>query len=302
MRLNTFWYTIQQGFKNIGRNKMFSLASIATMSACIFVFGLFYMIVANFNNMVRVAEESVAVTVFFEPGISDARIEEIANDIISRPEISKCVYVSSEEAWDYVKENYFEGREDLAQAFQGDNPVANSEHFEIYLKDVSKQGELVAHLETLQGVRSVHQSEFVANLLTDFNRLVWIISAGIILILLGVAVFLIATTVSVGVHAREKEIGIMKLIGATDFLVRAPFVVEGMVIGLFGAAIPLGILYFLYGQSIAYVTERFSFIGTILVFLDVETLFHDMIPVSVALGVGLGFLGSIISIHKHLRK
>lgn len=280
---------------------MFSLASIATMSACIFMFGLFYIIVTNFTNLVKTAEESVAVTVFFEEGISDERLEEIGQDIVKRAEVAKCVFISAEEAWEEVKQDYFEGREELAAAFQGDNPVANSEHYEIYLSDVSMQPALVEYLEGIDGVRSVKQSEMVANTLTDFNRLISYISAGIILILLCVAVFLISNTVSVGISVRREEIGIMKLIGATDFLVRAPFVVEGMVIGLIGAFIPLALLYFLYGRIISYITEKFNFIGSILSFIEADEVFRTLIPISVILGVGIGFIGSVLTVRKHLR-
>ena len=202
MKINTFFYSIRQGIRNISRNKMFSLASIATMGACIFMFGLFFIIVTNFEEMVKTAEESVAVTVFFEEGIADSRVEEIGTEISKRVEVSECVYVSAEDAWDYVKENYFEGREDLAAAFEGDNPVANSKHYEIYLNDVAMQDSLVQYIEELDGVREVKQSEMVANTLTDFNRLIGYVSAGIILILLCVAVFLISNTVTVGISVR----------------------------------------------------------------------------------------------------
>jgi cell division transport system permease protein len=280
---------------------MFSLASIATMSACIFMFGLFYIIITNFTNMVRVAEESVAVTVFFDEGTSDERMEEIGQEIVKRAEVSKCVFVSAEEAWEDVKQSYFEGREDLAAAFEGDNPVANSAHYEIYLSDVSMQEVLVEYLEDMDDVRSVKQSEMVANTLSDFNRLISYVSAGIILILLCVAVFLISNTVSVGISVRREEIGIMKLIGATDFLVRAPFVVEGMVIGLVGAFIPLALLYFLYGKIILYITEKFNFIGSILDFVAAEEIFRTLVPIAVILGIGIGFVGSFATVRKHLK-
>jgi cell division transport system permease protein len=211
------------------------------------------------------------------------------------------VFVSAEEAWEDVKENYFEGREDLAAAFQGDNPVANSAHYEIYLSDVSMQEVLVEYLEGMDDVRSVKQSEMVANTLSDFNRLIGYVSAGIILILLCVAVFLISNTVSVGISVRREEIAIMKLIGATDFLVRAPFVVEGMVIGLVGAFIPLALLYFLYGKIILYITEKFNFIGSILDFVAAEEIFRTLVPIAVILGIGIGFVGSFATVRKHLK-
>lgn len=301
MRISTFFYTIKQGLVNIWKNKMFSLASIATMTACIFLFGLFYTIVTNFQSMVKDAESGVAVTVLFDAGISEQRIEEIGELIDERVEVSHYDYISADEAWASFKDIYFDGNEEAAASFAGDNPLANSASYAIYMNDISMQSTLVTYLESVEGVREVKQSEIVANTLTDFNSLIGYISAGIILILLGVAVFLISNTITVGISVRKEEIGIMKLIGATDFFVRAPFVVEGMVIGLIGAAIPLGILYVLYEKVVVYIGDKFNFISSMMKFLSVEEVFHTLVPVALVLGVGIGFLGSIITIRKHLR-
>lgn len=301
MRISTFFYAIKQGLRNIWKNKMFSLASIATMTACIFLFGLFFTIVTNFQSMVKDAEEGVAVTVFFEEGISEQKIEEIGELIHKRAEVSRYEYTSAEDAWESFKEIYFEGNEKAAESFAGDNPLANSASYSIYMNDISMQDTLVSYLESVEGIREVNQSEMVANTLTDFNKLIGYISAGIVLILLGVAVFLISNTITVGISVRKEEIGIMKLIGATDFLVRAPFVVEGIVIGLIGAAIPLGILYVLYGKIIDYIGAQFNFISGMMNFLSVEVVFNTLVPVALILGVGIGFLGSCITIRKHLK-
>lgn len=301
MRISTFFYTIKQGIVNIWKNKIFSLASIATMTACIFLFGLFYMIVTNFQSMVKDAEAGVAVTVLFDEGISEQRIEEIGELIDARVEVSHFDFISAEEAWESFKEVYFEGNESAAASFAGDNPLANSASYAIYMNDISMQEALVTYLQSVDGVREVKQSEMVANTLTDFNSLIGYISAGIILILLGVAVFLISNTITVGISVRREEIGIMKLIGATDYFVRAPFVVEGIVIGLIGAAIPLGILYVLYDKVIVYIEEQFTFIGSMMKFLSANEVFHTLVPVALILGVGIGFIGSKITIRKHLK-
>ena len=301
MRISTFFYTIKQGIVNIWKNKLFSLASIATMTACIFLFGLFYMIVVNFQSMVKDAESGVAVTVLFDEGISDQRIEEIGELISERPEVSHYDFISADEAWESFKEVYFEGNEAAAASFAGDNPQANSASYAIYMNDISMQDSLVTYLKSVDGVREVKQSQQVANTLTDVNSLIGYISAGVILILLGVAVFLISNTITVGISVRKEEIAIMKLIGATDYFVRAPFVVEGIVIGLIGAAIPLGILYALYGKIVMYISDKFSFISNMMKFLSVNEIFHNLIPVALILGVGIGFIGSRITIRKHLR-
>ena len=301
MKINTFFYSVKQGFKNIFRNKMFSLASIATMAACIFMFGLFYIIITNFTSTVHSIEKGVSVTVFFDKGLSEGEIKSIGDQIAKRAEVSLMEYVSEEDAWNSFKDVYFEGKEDLAQGFAGDNPLANSAHYQIYLSDVSMQNSLVTYLKTIDGVREVKESAKVANTLTDFNHLVGYVSAGIILILLCVAVFLISNTVTVGISVRKEEIAIMKLIGATDYLVRAPFIVEGMFIGLIGATIPLLLLYFMYQKIIVYIADKFNFIGSMINFVPVHTVFKTLIPVAVILSVGIGFLGSRLTIRKHLK-
>ena len=113
MKINTFFYSIQQGFKNIARNSMFSLASMATMAACIFMFGIFYILVFNVNAMVQDAEESVAITVFFDEGLTEEQIKKIGKEVEKRTEVRDMKFVSAEEAWESFKEVYFEGNEEL---------------------------------------------------------------------------------------------------------------------------------------------------------------------------------------------
>ncbi len=300
MRISSFFYSIKQGIKNIWRNKMFSIASIATMCACIFLFGLFYSIVENFQSMVKAAEEGRAVAVFFNVRISQEQIDEIGNKISKRVEVASYEFISADEAWERCKETYFGGSEEAAEGF-AENPLANSASYEIYMKDVSMQDALVTYLESLDGVREVHHSAVVANTLSDFNKLIAYVSGGIILILLAVAIFLISNTVTVGISVRREEIAIMKLIGATDSFVRAPFVVEGVLIGLLGSALPLILLYFMYGKIIVYVADKFSFLDNIMNFIPVAELFHSLVPISLLLGVGIGFVGSRLTIKKHLK-
>ena len=297
MKINTFLYTLRQGFRNIFRNKLFTLASIATISACLFLFGLFYAIVTNFQHIVRTAEQGVSVTVFFDEGLEDARIQAIGEMIAKRPEVSNVNFVSAEEAWESFKTEYLGEYQD---GFT-ENPLEDSAHYEIYLSDVSMQSALVTYLESIVGVRMVNRSELVATTLTGVNALIAYVSIGIIVILLAVSVFLISNTVTIGISVRKEEINIMKYIGATDFFVRSPFVIEGMLIGLIGAAIPLGLIYFLYNIVMEYILERFSMLSRLLSFLTVEEVFNVLLPVSLGIGVGIGFLGSIITVRKHLR-
>ena len=300
MKISTFGYTIRQGIKNIWTNKMFSIASIATMAACIFMFGIFYSIVTNFQHVVKDVESGVAITVFFDDGLEQSKIDAIGQKIAQRSEVANYNYVSAEDAWEEYKKEYFKGNEEAAQGFETDNPLENSSNYEIYMKDISQQEQLVNYLKGLDGVSQVRQSETVANTLTDFNKLVSIVSAAIILILICVAVFLISNTVRTGITVRREEIGIMKLIGATDFFVRAPFIVEGILIGLIGSIIPLIILYAMYGRIISYVGERFDFLSNMLTFIPVDSVFNVLAPVGLILGVGIGYIGSRVTVHRHI--
>ena len=301
MRFNTIGYCFKQGFKNIWRNKLFSLASMATMAACIFMFGIFFCMVQNFQHFVREAEEGVAVTVLFDEGTTEDEILEIGQGLTKRDGVSEVVYVSADEAWKSYQEKYFEGNPEVAEAFVDDNPLANSSNLEIYMKDISKQDDLVTYIESLDKVRKVNRSDSVASMLTDFNRLVSYVSVAIIGLLLAVAIFLINNTVAIGISVRREEIGIMRLIGAKNSFIKAPFLIEGIVIGLGGAIFPLILLYFLYNKLITYVGTQFTGLSNVMDFLPAAQLFQTLLPVGMALGVGIGFFGSIVTIQRHLK-
>lgn len=298
MRFSTLIYTIKQGIVNIFRNKWYSLASMATISACLFMFGIFYSLVANFQYIVKEAQDGVAVTVFFEEGISDERIAEIGSLIEKRAEVSHVNFVSADAAWESFKDDYLG---EYADGFGDDNPLPNSANYEVYLNDVSMQDSLVTYVESLDGVRRVNRSEVTANTLSGMNKLIGYASAGIIAILLAVSIFLISNTVTIGISVRKEEINIMKYIGATDFFVRAPFVIEGILIGLAGSVLPLVIIYVIYNNVIAYVSTRFSMLSQLLKFLTVDQVFQVLMPISLIIGIGIGFFGSFSTVRKHIR-
>ena len=301
MRVSTLWYCIRQGFGSIRKHKLFTLASIGTMAACIFLFCVFYSIVVNVQYMVKSMENTVGVTVFFEEGLSEEEIRSIGDVIAARQEVAGMNYISAEEAWENYKQEYFADMPELAEGFAQDNPLANSASYEIYLKDIGNQQEFVDYLKSITGVRKVNYSEMAATGLASINNVVGYVSMGIILILLGVAVFLISNTIAITISARKDEIKIMRMIGATNFLIRAPFVVEGIIIGLIGAGIPLLIVYYAYGYAVRFCLSRLSILSRLLTLLPVGTVFQVLIPVALGLGLGIGLFGSAFSIRKHLR-
>ena len=301
MRFGTIRYSVKQGIRNIARNRMFSIASIATMAACIFLFGIFFSIITNFNYIVEKAEEGVAIVVLFDEDATDKQVEKIGDKLRNFEGVLEVKYVSSDEAWEEFQKSYLGDNPELAEGFKDDNPLANSDNYEVYLETVERQDEVVEFAESLNGVRKVNRSDVVAKTLENFNRLLTIISVAIISILLVVAIFLISNTVSMGISIRKEEIAIMKYIGAKDSFVRAPFIIEGILIGLVGASIPLLIIYYAYGRVIDSIMEKFSILNTIMDFLSVGQVYKTLLPVGLALGVGIGFIGSFFTIKKHLR-
>lgn len=316
MRISTIGYVGKQGIKNIWRNKMFSLASVATMSACIFLFGLFFSILVNFQYIIRTAEEGVAITVFFDEDATDAQKEEIGQQLEEHEGVASVRYVSADEAWEEFQKEYFGDNPELAEGFKDDNPLASSDNYEVYMETTDNsdqslvarsrslsetQNELVEFAQSLDGVREVNKSDVVANTLSSVNTLVAIVSVAIIIILLGVSIFLISNTVTMGITVRKEEIAIMKYIGAKDFVVRSPFVIEGLIIGVFGAAIPLTLLYFLYDKAVEYIMTRFRILQNIIDFLPVGTVYQILLPIGLVMGIGIGFLGSFFTVRKHLK-
>lgn len=299
MKIRSFFYHIKDGFKNIYRNRLFSLASIATIAACIFLFGIFYSIMMNFEYMVKKAENEICVTVFFEEGLSDTDIRKLGDTISNRVEVSSVHYTTAEEAWDNFRDEYFAGYPELAEGFKDDNPLINSDSYEIYLSDASMQGTLVTYLENLDGIRQVNRSEVTASSLSSAAKLVGYISVAVIVILLAVSIFLITNTIVIGITVRKEEISIMKFIGATDSFVNAPFFVEGIAIGIIGSILPLFILGYIYQSVVGYVLGKFSILSNILAFMPASEVFKVLVPVAIALGIGIGVLGSFFAVRKH---
>ena len=227
-------------------------------------------------------------------------MQEVGNLIQARPEVERVEFESADQAWENFKDKYFQGS-DAAEGFKDDNPLVNSSNYHVYLNQIEKQTELVNYIQGLEHVRDVEQSEQAANTLGSFNKLVSYASIVIIALLLIISIFLISNTISVGITVRKDEIGIMKYIGATDSFVRAPFLLEGMILGLIGAGIPLIILYFCYSNVVTYVYTKFSVLLGVVDFIPVGQIYQTLVPVALALGIGIGLVGSFITTRKHLK-
>ena len=273
--VRTFFYCVGQGIKGLFKNRVYSLASVATISACLVLLGAFYFVVRNLDSMLKDAEQAVA-------------------------EVSSVVYVSADEAWERYKKESLSA--ELTEVFGNDNPLKDSASLEIYTNDVDMQDMLVRYVRSIKDVRKVNYSASLAEALSDIKMIVYLVSAGLIVILAAVAVFLIRTTITTGINVRRSEISIMSVIGATDFFIRSPFVVEGVLIGLLGSIIPMFVLNYAYGKIVETLTVKFGDIFNLFTLLPKEELLKTFIPISLAFGAGIGFVASYFTARKQVRR
>ena len=241
-------------------------------------------------------------TVFFDEGVEEDQILDIKSQIEKQDEVDNVHYTSADEAWKEYKEKAFpDTDQNILTNLDNDNPLASSASLEVYLKDAAMQQDLVDYIKGIDGVRSVNASKSVADSFASFGRLLSYVSLAIIVILVGVAVFLISNTVMIGITVRHEEIAIMKYLGATDFFVRAPFLIEGMLIGLIGSLIPVCVLKVLYEKVVSFMTTEFTSLSRFMTFLPSGEIFRVLIPISLIIGLGIGFIGSYVTLIKHIR-
>lgn len=298
--IRTFFYCLKQGIRSIFYNGKFSLASIGTIAASLFLIGLFYFVAVNVNYVMKEAEQNVGVTVLFEKDCPERTVQAIGDAIKKRAEVAEVVYISAEEAWENYKKDHL--NEELASTFGTDNPLEDSASYKVFLNDVSMQAVLVRYIEGLDGVRRVNALDGVAESLSGLNQIATLISASIILILVAVAVFLIHMTISMGISVRKEEISIMNLIGATDFFVRFPFIVEGVLLGMVGAFLPLGILHLIYSKVIGFLSGEYESVFYKMAFLSEGQIFRRLTPLIIGIGMVIGLFGSVMTTRKQLRK
>ena len=260
---------------------MFSLASLGTIIACVFLLGTFLSVALNVRSTMQQMEQSVGISVFFEPGISAERKDQIGEEIKKKEDIATMRYVSAEEAWESYKKDVFQGNEELLEGFEGNNPLKESDSYEITLKEVKSYQQVVSHLETIDGVRKVRYSEGAAEGMTKINTMGTYLAGGIILILMAVSIFLVSNTVSIGVAVREEA--------------------EGMIIGILGSLIPTAIIFAGYEGIINWMNDKFHVVTVFMKFVPIQQIMLYLLPLALLVGIVIGLLGSSITIRKYLK-
>ncbi len=295
MRYNVLGYLIGEGFRNLFKNKKSTVASLIIMCATMFIFGIFFLIGENVQEVMRQVSEQQAMQVFIVDDATEEQITELGNKISSLPSVKPPEFVSKEDAVNIMKARY-KGAEAVLAGLDKSSPFPDS--YIVRLDDLSKIDEVAEQIRTFENVDDITLRSDTINRLLDIANGVRTISAVILVFLILVSIFIITNTIKLTVHARRKEISIMKYVGATNGFIRWPFMIEGIVIGVVAALISvllLGIGYNYFAGQATGVVENVNI--SLLQFSDT---FNMLIGIYLALGIGIGTIGSAISMRKYL--
>ena len=299
MKYNILGYLIGEGFSNVFKNKKSTGASLMIMGATMIIFGVFLILSENINHFVQEVESEQGIQVFAKDEATDEQIQKLGEEINQIEGVNTVEYVSKEEALDQMKEKFAEN-EDLLEGYEGENNIFTASYV-VTLTDLNLNTQVQEQISKLANVKKITNANEVIATLIDFANGVKIVTGVILILLVIISVFIIANTIKLTVHARRKEISIMKYVGATNGFIRWPFIVEGMIIGVIASAISILVIAIAY-NFIAEQMVNSSFMRTVGISLvGFSEMFSSIIFVYMLLGVGIGAIGSIISMRKYLK-
>lgn len=294
MKIRGIRYFFSEAFKNIFSNGWMTIASIFTVVASLLVLGVFLTLSINVNNMVGNLEESYQIVVFIDEKVNDDGVRAIGSDIKDLPNVTDAILTTSAERLENLREKMGENGSKLDR-YTDDNPLRNM--YQVTLIDLSKSADTIKELEKIDGISKIQRNEEAINKLVTAANYIQNFSLWIIVALALVSIFIISNTIRLTVYTRRKEINIMKFVGATDWFIRWPFIIEGIFIGLIGAAVAIALIMGGYSLLIGVVDSlNIAFVTM----KPLSELLGKIVGSSLGLGAVLGGIGSYISVRKHL--
>ena len=295
MKLSKFKYSLSEAKKNVSRNGLMSIASLFTIACCLIILGVFAILSLNVNSITDQIKDQCEVQLYINAGTAAERVEAIGSEIRAVDNVKEATLFTKEETLAYAKNDMFEGKEELLDGFDEDNPFSDS--YKIILTDIEKTDETVDALSQIRDVEKVVNKQDVVNIVLSVSDLMKKFSIAVMIVLLIVAIVIISNTVKLTVFNRRKEINIMKYIGATDRFIRVPFVLEGLIIGFLGAVFAFLVVFWGYFALLKYMNglsfNIFKLVGLWEVAPIVGILF-------LIFGCLIGVSGSAISMRKYL--
>ena len=289
-----FAYFIREGLSSVFVHGFTSLAAVSVIAACLMITGIFTLVAYNIDLQIRELEGKSEIVVYIDESVSREDALALGDSIRRLDNIKSAEFVIKEQLF----EDYLQSLGDDAyvmEELRDDNPLRDS--YQITMKDVSLHGETVKALEALNGVAASSSMQEVSERLIQIRRVVHLISLTLVALLGAVSVFIIANTVKLAMFARKEEIAVMKMVGATNHFIRAPFVVEGMFLGLCAALLAFFIQWGVY----AYVTAQLAQGTAILTMVDFRTVWQPVLGIMAGAGLLLGVGGSVVTIRRFLK-
>ena len=298
LKYNIFSYLIGEGFRNVFKNKKSTAASLMIMCATMIIFGIFFIIGENINYFVAEIESAQGIQVYINNDTTDEEIKKIGEEIRSLDGVNTVDFVSKESALNQMKEKFKE-KEYLLEGYEENNIFPAS--YIVTLTDLTLSSQVQDEISKIDNIKKITSRDETVSTLINLASGVQIVTGVILTLLILISIFIIANTIKLTVHARRKEISIMKYVGATNGFIRWPFVVEGIFIGILAGIISLGIVggvYSIIAEKMVN-TEFMQVIGMSLV--SFSDMFSLIVIVYLILGIGIGTLGSMISMRKYLK-
>ena len=295
MKYNIFSYLVGEGFKNTMKNKKSTFAALSIMIATMIIFGVFLAIIENIDSFLTELEHSQAIQVFMYVDTPEEQIEQIKKDISSLEGVNSVQFVSEKDAVNIMKD-YFSNNEKLLVGAEDIFPPS----FVVNFSDLTKSEEVQAQINNMEGISSIQNKNETTNALLGVGNAIRLISAIILVFLIVVSLFIISNTIKLTVHARRKEISIMKYVGATNSFIRWPFIVEGIIIGVVAAAISLLVIGLLYNWVATQLMSSVLITRLGVILVNFTDMFSLLVVVYAILGIGMGVIGSMISMKKYL--
>ena len=298
MKYNVLTYLIGEGISNIFKNKKQAATSFGTMCVIMIFFGICFILVGNFNNFIKQVEAEQGIQAYITNDATDEEVKTLGEEINALDGVNTIEFVSKEEALQHMKDRLGD-KSYLLDGYDQNNVFPSS--YVVTLTDLSKSSEVQSKISEMKNVKKITSSDETIDMLVRIAKGVKIGSYVIIIALIGISIFIISNTIKLTVYARRKEISIMKYVGATNSFIRWPFVVEGIIIGLFSGAISLAIIAGIY-MGICQNAGFVSFLAKLgLQLLEFSEMFNLILIIYLILGVGIGVLGSSLSMRKYLK-
>ncbi len=296
MKISQFSYTIRESIKNLWRNRLMSFASMSSVAATLMILGIIFILILNISSLAQGAKDQFdTIQVYLVDDLDGQQVDQLGEELYKLEGVKEIYFETKQDALNKMKLEW----EDNAYLLEGleENPLPNS--YIVTLYDIGYAEYVVDEIRQMSGVEEVKFYQDVVLKILEITNYIKNIGMVIIFILVAISTFIIHNTIKLAVNARKREIGIMKYVGATSWFVRWPFLLEGTLLGIFGALIAIGILYVGYSYTYAMFTSKF-YVLIAAYLVTAKSVISDLLVIFVVIGAGIGALGSLLSMRRYL--